>query len=255
MKSQKNASQKRCIKCNIILNENNWPKCLWNRSNYICTPCFKEYGKSYHKTDPEYNKKQRNRSRMRRSAVIFQYGNRCVQCDEDDYTKLTIDHVKGGGTAHRKTISNHTIDFLYNSIVDKDSYQVLCYNCNCSKNVTYKDKYALRDKKKVIEKYGSFCTECKEDRIERLTIDHKNNDGMEQRKKLKCYTGSRMYRWLIKNSFPDNLGLQVLCFNCNCSKRAIAKYEPKDYSLAGINALKASVLETSTSVLSIERSP
>jgi hypothetical protein len=225
MDSQKNASQKYCIKCSVLLTEENWLNYLVKRSNYICTPCFREYGKTYHKSDPEYNKKQRNRSRMRRSAVIFQYGNQCVRCGEDDYTKLTIDHINGGGNSHRKEMSTNIIDYLYNNLVDKDGYQVLCYNCNCSKNVVYKDKYALRDKKKAIEHYGNECLLCNEDRIERLTIDHGNNDGAEQRKKLKCHTGSRMYRWLIKNNYPDNLGLQVLCYNCNCSKRATAKYE------------------------------
>jgi hypothetical protein len=91
--------------------------------------------------------------------------------------------------------------------------------------VTYKDKYALRDKKKVMEHYGDECKECRENRIERLTIDHQNNDGAEQRRKLKCSTGVRMYRWLIKQDYPTNLGLQILCYNCNCSKRANAKYE------------------------------
>jgi hypothetical protein len=165
---------------------------------------------------------------MRRSAVIFQYGNQCAQCGEDEYTKLTIDHKNGGGSAHRREMGGAGIvDYLYNNLINKDGYQVLCYNCNCSKNVIYKDKYALRDKKIVIEHYGSVCNDCKEDRIERLTIDHKNNDGAAQRKKYGYKTGSRFYRWAIKNAFPDNLGLQVLCFNCNCSKRAIEKYEPE----------------------------
>ncbi len=225
MNQQKNSSLKYCIKCSVKLTKKNWPKCLWNRSNYICTPCFREYGKHYHTTDPEYGKKQRNRTRMRRSAVIFQYGNQCAQCGEDDYTKLTIDHINGGGNAHRKEIKNKLIDYIYNNLIDKNEYQVLCWNCNCSKNVVYKDKYALRDKKIVIERYGCVCNKCKEDRIERLTIDHKNNDGAARRKKYGCKTGSRFYRWLIKNAFPNDLGLQVLCFNCNCSKRSVEKYE------------------------------
>lgn len=224
MPSQKNASQKHCIKCDVLLTEDNWLNYLIKRGNYICTPCFREYGKTYHKSDPDYGKKQRNRHRMRRSAVIFHYGNQCVQCGEDDYTKLTIDHKNGNGTTHRKEMTTNIIDYLYNNMVDKDGYQVLCYNCNCSKDVVYKDKYALRDKKKVIEHYGNECLLCHEDRIERLTIDHSNNDGTEQRKKLKCHTGSRMYRWLIKNNYPNKLGLRVLCYNCNCSKRALAKY-------------------------------
>lgn len=214
MSSQKKSSLKHCIKCQVELTDENWLSYLKPRSNYICTPCFRTYGKTYHKNSPLHNDKQLARTRFRKSAVIFSYGNKCAICYEDEYEKLTIDHINNDGYLHRKEIHN-IYEWLYNNPIYKDGYQVLCYNCNCSKNVTYKDKYALRDKKKVIEAYGNQCTECKEDRIERLTIDHKNNDGAEQRRQLKCSTGVRMYRWLIKNNYPQNLGLQVLCFNCS----------------------------------------
>lgn len=220
MKSQKNNGLKYCIKCDALLTDENWLKYLQKRSAYQCTPCFRDYGKNYHKSDEKYNEKQRNRHRGRRSAIICSYGDQCVQCGENKYEKLTIDHVNGRGTQHRKEMTTNIIDYLYNNKVDKDGYQVLCYNCNCSKNLFYKDKYYLRDKEKVISKYGVICAECKEDRIERLTIDHINNDGALQRRQLKCGTGVTFYRYLIKNNYP-NLGLQVLCYNCNCGKITI----------------------------------
>jgi hypothetical protein len=190
---------------------------------------------------------------MRRSAVILFYGNQCAGCGEDDYTKLTIDHINGGGNAHRREMTGNLIDHLYNNLINRDVYQVLCYNCNCSKNVVYKDKRALQKKKIVIAIYGGCCAECSEDRIERLTIDHKNNDGAEQRRKYGYKTGSAFYRWLINHEFPQNLGLQALCFNCNCSKISLAKYPPeKPQSLAGINTLKASVLDGSISESAVE---
>lgn len=223
MESTKNANPKLCNKCTILLTNENWNSYDKKNSRYICRPCRKIIDKKNYANDILYSEKQRNRHRMRRSAVIFQYGNKCVQCDEDEYVKLTIDHVNGGGTKHRQEMTTNIIDYLYNNKVDRDGYQILCYNCNCSKNVIYKDKYGLRDKKKVMEAYGNECAICKEDRIERLTIDHKNNDGATQRKKDKCHTGSRMYRWLIKQKYPQDLGLQVLCFNCNCSKIANRK--------------------------------
>lgn len=226
MVSQKKARLKHCIKCGVTLTKENWPKCLWNRSNYICKPCFQAYGKTYYKTDPEYGKKQSARYHRRRSAVIHAYGDVCAKCGEDEYTKLTIDHVKNNGAKHRKEVP-HTVDYLYNRPVDKNNFQILCYNCNCSKGVIYKDKYALRDKKIVMEAYGNQCATCGEDRIECLTMDHKNNDGAIQRRQYRYTTGSRFYRWLIKNGFPDNLGLQVLCFNCNCSKLYLAKHPPE----------------------------
>lgn len=225
MVSQKNSSLKYCIKCAIQLTKKNWIHYLIARSNYICTPCFKKQNQKRYKNNPNYCKNIRNRNRMRRSAVIFSYGNQCAQCKEEDYNKLTIDHKNGGGSAHRREMTTNIVDYLYNNLINRDGYQVLCYNCNCSKNVQYKDKYALKNKKKVIEYYGSYCTVCQEDRIERLTIDHKNNDGAQQRKKYNHHTGSRFYRWLIKKNFPNDLGLQILCYNCNCSKNALSKYD------------------------------
>jgi len=76
---------------------------------------------------------------------------------------------------------------------------------------------------KVLTHYGGNppkCECCGETHIEFLTIDHINNDGAEHRKKLGITQnsghGSKLYRWIIRNNFPD--GFQVLCWNCNCAK-------------------------------------
>jgi hypothetical protein len=233
MTSAKNLSPRCCRKCAIPLSEENWKSYDKKHSSYICIPCRKIKDKITYQNDPDYCKKQMARYRSRKSAVIHAYGDKCNQCGEDDYYKLTIDHINGGGNTHRKTITTNIYEYLYNNLVDYDRYQVLCYNCNCSKNVVYKDKYALRDKKKVMEAYGNCCVDCNEDRIERLTIDHSNNDGASQRRELKCHTGVRMYRWLIKNNFPIDLGLQILCYNCNCRKLSI---NDENYCLTGVRA-------------------
>lgn len=44
-------------------------------------------------------------------------------------------------------------------------------------------------------------------------IDHINGNGSKHRKKL---NNTDMYRWLIKNKYPE--GFQVLCMNCNFAK-------------------------------------
>jgi hypothetical protein len=77
--------------------------------------------------------------------------------------------------------------------------------------------YDLSCKQKVIEAYGGKCACCGESIIEFLTIDHINNNGAEDRKNNGNKTGGKLYRWLIKNNFPQG-EYQVLCFNCNCSK-------------------------------------
>ena len=67
----------------------------------------------------------------------------------------------------------------------------------------------------IIEYYGNVCSCCGEDMIEFLSIDHKNNDGAEQRKTHGV--GIVFYKWIIANDYPDDL--QILCRNCNWGKR------------------------------------
>ena len=81
----------------------------------------------------------------------------------------------------------------------------------------------------VLIHYGGnppICACCSEDIIEFLSIDHINNDGAKHRKELgirrESTHGTKFYRWLRNNNFPE--GFQVLCYNCNCGR---AKMEDK----------------------------
>ena len=58
------------------------------------------------------------------------------------------------------------------------------------------------------------CACCGEDEERFLTIDHENNDGNIERKKIA--TGHTFYRYLINHGFPK--GYQVLCYNCNLGR-------------------------------------
>lgn len=76
-------------------------------------------------------------------------------------------------------------------------------------------------KERVFKEYGgAICRCCGEDNLYFLTIDHINNDGAEERKKLfgKSTTGLNFYEWLTKNNFPTPEKYQVLCMNCNFGK-------------------------------------
>ena len=97
------------------------------------------------------------------------------------------------------------------------------YYCNkCLKHanqIRRKNYFKLR--LEVISHYSNktmICACCSENNIKFLTIDHINNDGSLQRRKIKDETGKSilMYRYLKNKSFPS--GFQVLCFNCNCGK-------------------------------------
>jgi len=64
-----------------------------------------------------------------REQVFRAYGGFCACCGEDDSGFLTLDHVHGGGHAHRRE-RNHGMwrDVIAAGFPDK--YQVLCFNCN-----------------------------------------------------------------------------------------------------------------------------
>jgi adenylate kinase family enzyme len=79
-------------------------------------------------------------------------------------------------------------------------------------------KYHAQLKAEVVEHYGGFCTCCKENQIEFLTIDHVDGGGNEHRRIEKVGSGGSFYSWLKRNSFPT--GFQVLCWNCNAAKGA-----------------------------------
>jgi hypothetical protein len=50
---------------------------------------------------------------------------------------LTIDHINGGGSQHRKKIGHgHFYLWLYNHGYP-DGYQVLCMNCNFGRYMNY----------------------------------------------------------------------------------------------------------------------
>lgn len=71
-------------------------------------------------------------------------------------------------------------------------------------------------KREVYEAYGGcFCIWCKEIDFGCLCLDHVNNDGRYERKKV---SGSLFFLKLKKLNFPDKNRYQVLCFNCNWAK-------------------------------------
>ncbi len=86
-------------------------------------------------------------------------------------------------------------------------------------------EHSKKLKQEIINHYGDGkCACCGEDRIEFLTIDHENGDGGEFRRNSNgkngesgSLAGNNFYGWLKKRGFPDDLGLRILCFNCNCS--------------------------------------
>ncbi len=86
--------------------------------------------KQWHKDNPH---KQKEYYRKTRTEVLEAYGNCCTCCGETQYEFLALDHIDGGGNAHRKAIGSR---WIYHDIKKRGfppGFQVLCHNCNQAK--------------------------------------------------------------------------------------------------------------------------
>lgn len=97
-----------------------------------CRPCMNRRGRQADKS--KRNAASRKHARKIRQQVIEAYGGACSCCGETTYEFLAIDHVNGGGSQHRKSVTSPLE--LCRLIVREgfpDAYQLLCHNCNCAK--------------------------------------------------------------------------------------------------------------------------
>lgn len=71
-----------------------------------------------------------------RDQIIDAYGATCACCGELHRTFLTIDHVNGGGTAHRRSLGMGNRRMMLQIIAEgfPPKYQILCFNCNIGKH-------------------------------------------------------------------------------------------------------------------------
>lgn len=194
----------------------------------------RQNNRSWRRNNPEKYKAQKRRSGLRRRTrlrlkVLKYYSNgfmKCGCCSESIERFLTIDAILFAG--HKKiTQSGYMLNWWLNKHNFPDGYRVLCFNCNCGRDLNngmcphvgpvIKSKWYEDIRNEVISYYskGTMKCECCEEKIERfLTIDsmlfrsHKKVTG----------SGNRFYRWLKKNNYPN--GYQVLCFNCNSGREA-----------------------------------
>ena len=97
-----------------------------------------DYLKNWRATHVDH-KREQNRLYMRRYRlqILSHYSPTdppsCNCCGETIYEFLSIDHINGGGTAHRKALGSK---FIYSYLIQNGyptGYQVLCHNCNQAK--------------------------------------------------------------------------------------------------------------------------
>ncbi len=184
------------------------------------------------------------RAARERELVLRHYGGACQLCGESAMPFLSIDHVGGGGAEHRRRVGG---GHVWGDIIRAGypaGLRCLCFNCNCSEVAIREGECRLcrsplgggavacgpclatdrkraslvlqrhRLRSRVLAGYGGKCECCGEARTHRLTLEHKNGGGRKHRQESKG--GLTVYRWVVKNGFPDSL--TVLCFNCNCAR-------------------------------------
>jgi hypothetical protein len=102
----------------------------------ICTANQSVNGKSLcSQCALDNNLRKKERLRQMKLAVINHYGGECKCCHLTNLIFLVIDHIKGGGNQHRKTLIRGSGEF-YKWIINNNfppDFQVLCWNCNAAK--------------------------------------------------------------------------------------------------------------------------
>jgi hypothetical protein len=124
------------------------------------------------------------------------------------------------------------LDSYYTRPNRASGYHAQCKSCQMKKVMSYRPRYAdkqsvyskvsyQRLKSEIIEAYGGSCVCCGELERDFLTIDHVNGDGAESRRAGEGLGGS-LYCKLKREGFPRDR-YQLLCYNCNCSKKQFGR--------------------------------
>lgn len=159
----------RCGKCDAELTDNNWYKCYQPPNTWrICKSCsltrskawkikhreeYYDYMKAYNRNYKDKFRKEINEEQMTeywkvKTEVIAHYSNGTMSCygwhegnwdngcpfNCSDMRCLSIDHIKGGGTQHSKTIKTNLYKWLKGNDYP-NGFQVLCMNCQFIKRI------------------------------------------------------------------------------------------------------------------------
>jgi transposase len=204
-------------------------------------PKYKENRKKYKKSYDEENKEKRSEYekgylKNLRDKLYLILPPMCAFCGEDNIKFLTFDHIKNNGAEERgKSKSNILIlrklkrqgwpeDYI------KENYQILCWNCNCSKSFrnhfdlsygeqTRSQRYQIKLWKECLEFFGP-CRTCGDSNLKHLTISHIHNDGSKRAKNGEPRGGLYLMQHFRNLGWPESLkeDFALQCFNCNCSQ-------------------------------------
>ena len=87
------------------------------------------------------NAKNAKRYRDRTKELVFNYyGNdnpKCVTCNENELSKLTIGHINDDGSEDRKKtgMGSNFYTWLKLNNFPNNGYEISCFSCNCGKRI------------------------------------------------------------------------------------------------------------------------
>lgn len=139
---------KQCSKCGVARSITSF-KLTRGKRGTICRQCrnrkTRELGRCYHCYKPKnechckITKSKRTAAKrlQDKERVIQHYGGKCQcqGCEENRLPFLTIDHIDGNGSKHRK-LNRQANSNIWEVIIKEnfpETYQILCWNCNCAK--------------------------------------------------------------------------------------------------------------------------
>ena len=114
-----------------------------NRIHAKCRPCYRQYKNERMQKYPDEKARgvqatKEWRARLK-ELVIEAYGGKvCSCCGETELGFLQIDHIDGGGNAHRRSLNLAGTTFLHSlkKAGFPPGYRVLCANCNWGRRLT-----------------------------------------------------------------------------------------------------------------------
>lgn len=113
---------------------------------------------------------------------------------------------------------SYAVKYVRDHPIERSNYFKDYYKANKDYILNNVIEKQNNERREVIYWYSNGlmeCSSCGEKHIEFLCVDHINNNGSVHRKEMGS-GGNRIYKYLIKNNFPD--GYQILCNNCNYLK-------------------------------------
>jgi hypothetical protein len=142
-------NERTCRTCGIL---SPMPASKLKNGYYKCKKCCAKYIKDWKNNDPKAKQRQaltvnRYQRNLRRLILEHYSGHipaQCVQCGENRYACLELDHINDDGAEHGKRLCKATGHRAYrgvNSYIYRDikknnyppGYQTLCANCHSIK--------------------------------------------------------------------------------------------------------------------------